>query len=164
MPPAFFHRHGTFHGLVDLRHSALGVGLLSWACSERDPFPNKTVRLGAGIWTLAPRCGILKNGEGGQAPHRPDRPVSRGYFFSSTLAKMAKTNTTTAKSRSSIRPTSFLGSGETPEGPVLPHRALGFRASPPGSFGLLTTASQDSTRRPSMSLRNRMNLGHLNWP
>ncbi|MFN8613787.1 MAG: group II intron maturase-specific domain-containing protein [Vulcanimicrobiota bacterium] len=31
MPPAFFHSHGTFHGLVDLRHSALGVRLLSWA-------------------------------------------------------------------------------------------------------------------------------------
>ena len=40
---------------------------------------------------------------------QPDRPVDSGYFFSITLAKMAKANTITKKaSKSSIRPTSFL--------------------------------------------------------
>ncbi len=50
-----------------------------------------------------------KNGEGGQVSRGPDRPVSLGYFFSKTLAKMAKTNTITEKaSKSSICLTSFL--------------------------------------------------------
>lgn len=63
-------------------------------------------------------CAILKTEKAAKPRYRPDRLAGSGYFFSNTLAKMAKTNTTTAKSSSSIRLTSFLGSGETPEGPV----------------------------------------------
>ena len=96
------------------------------------------VPAGLALWC---RCVILKNGEGGQVLQRPDRPVSSGYFFSNTLAKMAKSNTTTAKSRSSIRLTSFLGSGETTEGPVFPHRALGFPDVPAWKLSLLCPSS-----------------------
>lgn len=50
-------------------------------------------------------CDILRNGEGDQAASRPGRPSWSGYFFTSTLAKMAKTNTITEKpSKSSITP------------------------------------------------------------
>ena len=48
MPKAFFHRHGTFHGLVDLRHPAFGARLLSWALFGRDRLSLGPERLATG--------------------------------------------------------------------------------------------------------------------
>lgn len=90
-------RHGTVGGA---RHTARRPWSAVWAGAQNDE--RKEVGRTGPVWYPG-------KGEGGQALFRPDRPVSLDYFFSRTLAKMAKTNTITEKaSKSSIRLTSLL--------------------------------------------------------